>query len=318
MSNSFTKTYQDGDPLLEDDLDNGFETLQPSLPNLALATTGTSGGEVLHSIGSNLAPTWITADALAALITSTGADTIGTTMTSTGANAIFADVNASSSVSVCDAIILNGEASAATALFNKITSCSVTVANIIGNAMGASGANHVLSVLSATTSTATAVIMDGLIRGAASAAGHLQVALSPAVNFFSSTSTSFIDITGLSCTLTTNGRPVRVALVDDVSQNDNNPGELGVDGTSNTLVSAYFKLLRDGTTRVTNAEVTISALGNGANDLNITLPPSSLQGMDVVAAGTYTYSVQGRVNTHTGSANPIFYVRNVKLSAYEL
>ena len=50
-NNTFTKTYADGDALLEADLDSGFQSLQPAIENLALATTGSTNGYVLASTG---------------------------------------------------------------------------------------------------------------------------------------------------------------------------------------------------------------------------------------------------------------------------
>lgn len=55
MSNTFTKGYQDGSALTEAELDTAYQTLQLDIANTALATTGSSQGQVLTSNGSNIA-----------------------------------------------------------------------------------------------------------------------------------------------------------------------------------------------------------------------------------------------------------------------
>lgn len=60
MSNNFTKNYQDGQALTESQLDTAFQTVKPSLDNLALSTTGSTSGTVLQSNGNNVTPSWVT------------------------------------------------------------------------------------------------------------------------------------------------------------------------------------------------------------------------------------------------------------------
>lgn len=61
MSNTFTKTYQDGPALTEAELDTAFQSVQPSQDNLALATFDSASGHILQSAGSNVAPVWVSA-----------------------------------------------------------------------------------------------------------------------------------------------------------------------------------------------------------------------------------------------------------------
>lgn len=140
MSNSYTKTYQDGDPLLESDLDSGFGSVQPSISNLALATTGSTSQDLLQSAGSNTPPAFVTPDTVAA------------TFTSTGANAIFANIIATSSVSVCDAIISAVQTSVVNATIDRITSCSATAANLIATSMTSAGADAIGSTMASASS----------------------------------------------------------------------------------------------------------------------------------------------------------------------
>jgi hypothetical protein len=105
-NNTFTKTYQDGTSLLEADLDSAFNSVSPAKSQLTLATTGSTSGDVLTSGGSVVEPSW------------SSPDTVVASTTAVGANALFA----------------------------KVTSCTNTVANLIGVAMLASGANAIIAV----------------------------------------------------------------------------------------------------------------------------------------------------------------------------
>lgn len=183
MANTTTKSYQDGDPLLEDDLDNLYENLQPSLANLALATAGSSSGDLLSSAGAGITPAWSSpdtiaanmtstgADAIAADMTSTGANAIAATMTSTGANAIFADISSgTASVSVSDSIVSSIDASVATSLVSRITTVSASVANLIGAVMTALGSSTSGVAIKGTTTNdnAAAGNVGEAVRGYAS------------------------------------------------------------------------------------------------------------------------------------------------------
>lgn len=120
--NSYNKTYLDGDALLEGDLDAGFLSVQPSISNLAASTTGSSSGDILASTGSNAVPNYISPGAFAATI----------------------------------------PASAATSLFNTVISVSQTVANLVGVAMGASGANAIIATANS-QSVPTAVLANNIL-----------------------------------------------------------------------------------------------------------------------------------------------------------
>jgi hypothetical protein len=119
---------------------------------------------------------------------------------------------------------------------------------------------------------------------------------------FSSTSTSFTAVTGLSVTITTTGRPVRLQL--------GSAGSLATVGTTNSdPVSFQF---------VRGVSTVVSLMGfcnqtNGAS-LAMLLPPSAFQGTDFPTAGTYTYTVQVKAVEGTDTIT----VTNCQLEAYEL
>lgn len=330
MANTTTKTYQDGDPLLEDDLDNLYENLQPSIDNLALATTGATSGYVLSSTGSGLAPAFISADTVAANITSTGADAIaaditstgaddialsmtssganyigatisaasvcnyiGTTMTSTGANAIFGDIQASSSTAVCDAIGVNMTVSGVASVLNRLAA--------------ASSASQVTGVLLA---SAVNFIAQQVSRTSGSSVSHLGVAVSVSSGSYQNTTTTFTDVTNLSVTITTNGRPVKLELIPALATTTCYVAALGIGSVSDG--ESAFRFMRDATA-IGQMRLTISG-ASSAGGWNLGMPPGVISTVEAVSAGTYTYTLQGKANNGNSRAD----VFHCKLVAYEL
>jgi hypothetical protein len=123
-----------------------------------------------------------------------------------------------------------------------------------------------------------------------------QVSASSAL--FSTTSAALVDVTNLSVTITTTGRPVVLALQSDGSGSDSS---LQVPNGQ----SAIVRILRDasvvGDWMVSNQGTTFAHALPGVVALN------------APAAGTYTYKVQASV---TGGAT--LWVRRLVLVAYEL
>jgi len=124
---------------------------------------------------------------------------------------------------------------------------------------------------------------------------------------FSTTSSSTVDITNLSVTLTTTGRPVRLFL-----QGTNSIGINNIrceDVSANGTCQGIFNFDRGGT--VISAEF----FGvSGGTQTDTFIPSSSFSALDVVVAGTYTYKGRIKIN----SASDTVHVTNVKLVAYEL
>jgi hypothetical protein len=113
---------------------------------------------------------------------------------------------------------------------------------------------------------------------------------------FSTSSTSFVDITNLTISITTSGRPVIVFCQDDGSGHGTFGGFIG------TSTSLTFKLLRNA--------ATIVEFGTASGTSK---PPSAMFAIDAPAAGTYTYKVQLKAGSAAG-VNAYF----MKLMAYEL
>ena len=155
-------------------------------------------------------------------------------------------------------------------------------------------------------STPTSTLAAGGIQKTALVALGQQISSSSS---FSTSSTSYVDVTNLSVTITTTGRPVELRLVQD---------GLGVGGlsiASGTTISATatFKILRDSTDLCFHL-FSFNGGTTGANTFTLQYPVSAINHLDVVAAGTYTYKVQMKM----ASASTTGTLNEAKLVAYEL
>lgn len=127
------------------------------------------------------------------------------------------------------------------------------------------------------------------------------VATSPSSGVFSTLSSAFVP--GVSVTITTTGRPVFIGFIDDGSLSQSFIG-------SNANEAIGLAFTRDAT------QLTFM-VGQAASNTSLTTgdhPPSAFSHIDIVGAGTYTYTVEISALQGIGSV----YVQNAKLIAYEL
>lgn len=155
----------------------------------------------------------------------------------------------------------------------------------------------------------TAKIADGAVTPAKLAALGQQISNSSSTASISST--SYLDVTNLTVTITTTGRPVFVGLISD---NSGNPSYIGC-RVSGAGCNATFRI-RNTTSSVTHAEQQIITSGGDGVFEQIQVPSSSLFGIVPLAAGTYTFVAQAKVNSTSGSRTAD--CRYAKLIAYEL
>ncbi len=334
MANTFTKGYADGSALTTSMLDTALGTVQPSLPNMALSTTGTSSQDILQSTGANLAPQWVTPNTFAATITSSGsnaivgvlssvaasvanlignamgasgAQAIATTMSTVGANIVVGLANSQSTPAAAlsnniVAALSSVVASTANLIHNGITSCSAAVANLTINA------------ISSCSSTSANIIADAVVRPYATTVSHLGVAFSGLSGTFETTSTSGVAVTNLSVTITTSGRPVVVCLVPSRAEtqttNTSLQSFIGVLTNSAVgFVSTNIILVRD----ITNiSSHNFSSIETAAVQTQVSL--GCVNTVDIPAAGTYTYTVFQSVQSTSITGR----VYNAQLVAYEL
>lgn len=153
----------------------------------------------------------------------------------------------------------------------------------------------------------TGKIADGAVTQAKRASLGQQV--SSSCSNYTSAATSNTDVTNLSISITTTGRPVFVGLISDGSGNISNILINPTAGT--TVIRTFFLFVRDAST------VSEQELGHVVNTSGSTqairAPVSSLWHIETPAAGTYTYKLQIRNAADTGVG-----VNYAKLIAYEL
>lgn len=151
-----------------------------------------------------------------------------------------------------------------------------------------------------------AKMADGFLTRAKQAAVGQQTSTSSST--FSMTGTTWTDVTNLSVTITTTGRPVILMLVAATTDPNNSYMQAYRGGVTSVLYSVKF--VRDVTDL---AQVNVIA-GGAAGTIRASAPASAHQHIDVPAAGTYTYKVQGRGDNAATTVE--FW--GVKLIAFEL
>lgn len=171
---------------------------------------------------------------------------------------------------------------------------NTSTANFIANLMDATGANNIASKI---TSTGANTIRNTTTRAVSSTVGVGGVAISNSCNGFTTSSTSYVNVTNLSVTITTTGKPVQLMLI-----SDGQAGGSYFGAVSGTAV-ASVQILRNGTP--------VGVYITQASGSSV-VPASSVVTVDPVSASTYTYTVQ--LST---SSNPVS-IQNAKLVAYEL
>lgn len=166
-------------------------------------------------------------------------------------------------------------------------------ADAIGSAMTATGSNAVAATRTRTTGTTV---------------GIGGVALSASSGVFTTSSSTLTDVTNLSVTITTSGRPVILKLVADGSTVQFSQVYAQSVGAESPYGILAF--LQGATVISLNG---IHAVTNAGNT-EIYYPPNAYEYLDFPVAGTYTYKVQiKRVNSNNNIG-----VLYSKLVAFEL
>lgn len=133
---------------------------------------------------------------------------------------------------------------------------------------------------------------------------------------YSNATTGYTDVTNLSVTLTTTGRPVMLMVVADGTNASGLGCQFGAIGQTTRYPDAQFAFLRGAgiisENRVGKTSRTAETAGL-ADEIRV--PGSSFMYVDNPAAGTYTYKVQGKSNK-AATAQAI--AQDCRLLAYEL
>ncbi len=155
------------------------------------------------------------------------------------------------------------------------------------------------SIAALTTSAGSNDISEARTRPTSATAGLGEIAISSSSGDATVTTTTLTDVTNLSISLATSGRPVRIVLQPDGASSQSAIATYDTDNLSD-YDSAYlsWRLLRDAVTVgrgiigskksiVTNAKTCFAAA------------PGCIEAFDDVAAGTYTYKLQISISQTT-------------------
>lgn len=230
--------------------------------------------------------------------------------TSIADGAIIASKIASNAVTT--AKILDSNVTTAKIADSAITNTKIAAGNVTATELGSNAVttakildSNVTTAKIADSNVTTAKIADGAVTQAkrtalgqqlsSSSGDHLQVG------------SSETDVTNLSVTITTTGRPVWVGLVSDGSGNTSQI--VTVNTSTSAAGTGELKLIR-GSTEIGRYGFRVG--GTTQSQWEIYVPASSVHTIDVVSAGTYTYKVTSiNVTTRLG-------VKYSKLLAFEL
>lgn len=166
----------------------------------------------------------------------------------------------------------------------------------IGSGMTSTGANAIAETR--TRSTGTTVGVGG-------------IAVSNGCGAFVTANTTATDVTNLSVTITTSGRPVRLELI---TEDDSNESNVVINRTSSNLPRGYMWFVR-GSSVIGRHELALNVDTSATENLiAIGWPPSAFAQIDFPSAGTYTYKIM----VYNQNASSQFVVNYCKLVAYEL
>lgn len=126
------------------------------------------------------------------------------------------------------------------------------------------------------------------------------------------TSSTFVDVTNLSVSITSTGRPIHVYLKNTNSTGSNYIGIDNQSGGVGTNAFGAIRLLRDGS-EVFQTKIGFSRPSGFAEEVFYG-GPTILNYLDPQAAGTYTYKVQAKI---IGTVSPGLYCTELALAAYE-
>lgn len=172
--------------------------------------------------------------------------------------------------------------------------------------IGTPGAGTVTANELATNAVSTVKIQANAVTKDKLAALGQQ--LSSSSGSYSTASTSIVDVTNLTVTITSTGRPIKLEIVPDGSANSMWLSASRANADADVTVS----IIRDNTTTVYRDRTYVTA----TSAANIYGPIRTPLTTDIIAAGTYTYKIQ-IVNNISGSS-PAAFFQYAKLLAYEI
>jgi hypothetical protein len=157
-----------------------------------------------------------------------------------------------------------------------------------------------------------AKMADGFLTRAKIAALGQQISNEATTGTFSTNAGTLTDITALTVTITTSGRPVFIGLINDNASANYRLQLTNIGGGAKTDVTGVVAIL-EGTT-VISRHLIGTSVASTTSAIGMDIPASSIWTIRPVAAGTYTYKIQALSN---GSSQFISF-EGLKLVAYEI
>lgn len=145
------------------------------------------------------------------------------------------------------------------------------------------------------------------------------LAISASCGVFSTTSITQVDVTNLSVTIITSGRPILVGLVADGTGSS----YFGISKTSAASASNIYAeaAIFNGTTEVAKQLVYLAYPTSTSSAYASNAPSSSLKTIDIQTQGTFTYKVKLNQNINSGGGaggDATAWLAKAKLYAFEL
>jgi hypothetical protein len=178
-----------------------------------------------------------------------------------------------------------------------------------------SDANNVSGIAQLSFATITAAsantVVDTYTRTTGTSVAARGVAISSSSgSFLYNTDASYVDVTNLSVTIVTSGRPVMLMIVAAGTSASSQTGLYAESIASAGHISMFIRLVRDVTTIL---DTTLQQYIPASSGVGIIMP-GGVPFIDAPAAGTYTYKVQ----VARGNSNSSARVNSCKLVAFEL
>jgi len=274
------KTFSDGDILTASDLNIEFDNVVDGINSISNDNIATNAAISPAKISANIK-----------------GSAIGRNSTT---GALSVNVDDSTIGIVSDQLVLKDDSVDT----DKLVDDSVTTAKIANDSITTDkilDSNVTTSKLNDLSVTNGKIANTTIAKSKLAALGQ-QISSSSGNFNVTNSSTTFADVTNLSVTITTSGRPVFVSLISDGSDEDGSSGNI-----ISTSSAAKFRFRRGSTT--------IAVFSIGVSGEVGKVPSSSFMHIDTPSAGTYTYSFQHASATGTSVGRNVGYT---KLIAYEL
>lgn len=198
---------------------------------------------------------------------------------------------------------------------SNVTPDYVSLNDVIADTVISSTAANAIVSAADSSSTPTAGFSNNIQKASTRSTGtsvsYNGVAASTQVTLFQTSSTSIVDITGLSCNITTNGRPIQIYLSPSIPTSSSTANIVRSGNASTTQLTCTFYLYRDSS--LVASELHANMFNAASSSWVVYLPVSVVRFTDFAAAGTYTYKLSVQCASNTALT-----FNNLKLVAYEL